>query len=155
MNRSKFTRGVSVKTTSGMTPRRAFLGSTWSYDMLGTWGRKQIAKKLRCCKMVDYRKYFCYSFFPFWAAASTSRHHTNPIPPSPERDAWYLIFQKEKKKEIFETLDNQLTKPVNGATICAKIRGKTLKLFALQASPYKGCKPRVNLDEFIFSTSAS
>jgi hypothetical protein len=32
-----------------------------------------------------------------------------------------------------------------------KIRGKTSKLFALQASPYKGSKPWVNLDPFIFS----
>ena len=33
-----------------------------------------------------------------------------------------------------------------------KIRVKTSKLFALRASPYKGSKPRVNLDLFGFST---
>jgi hypothetical protein len=32
-----------------------------------------------------------------------------------------------------------------------KTRAKTSKLFALQASPCKGSKPRVNLDEFVFS----
>ena len=34
-----------------------------------------------------------------------------------------------------------------------KVRVKTSKLFALQAPPYEGSKPRVNLDAFIFSTS--
>ena len=33
-----------------------------------------------------------------------------------------------------------------------KIRCKTSKLFALHASPYKGSKPRVYLDPFVFST---
>jgi hypothetical protein len=32
-----------------------------------------------------------------------------------------------------------------------KIRGETSKLSAPQASPYKGSKPRVNLDPFVFS----
>jgi hypothetical protein len=32
---------------------------------------------------------------------------------------------------------------------------KTFKLFALQASPYKGSKPWVNLDAFVFSSSRS
>jgi hypothetical protein len=32
-----------------------------------------------------------------------------------------------------------------------KIRAKTSKLFALQASPCKGSKPRADLEQFIFS----
>jgi hypothetical protein len=34
-----------------------------------------------------------------------------------------------------------------------KIRVKTSKLFALRASPYKGSKPRVNFEQFVFSST--
>jgi hypothetical protein len=36
-----------------------------------------------------------------------------------------------------------------GLPFVLKTRVKTSKLFALQASPYKGSKPRVNLDELV------
>ena len=51
INRSKFTRGVLVKNTSGLAPRRAFLGSTWNYSMSRTWGRNPIAKN---CDMAEW-----------------------------------------------------------------------------------------------------
>jgi hypothetical protein len=63
-------------------------------------------------------------------------------------------FQKQKKKR------NTFSKRVIFSTDCSqsmglqsmvKFRDKTSKLFELQASPYKGSKPRVNLDQFVFS----
>jgi hypothetical protein len=83
------------------------------------------------------------------------RHRTNPISPPRERDA---RFSKKRKKEIY------FSKRVIFSTDCShcaesmglqsvlKTRVKTSKLFALQASPYKGSKLRVNLDACIFST---
>jgi hypothetical protein len=64
-------------------------------------------------------------------------------------------FQKGGKKEknsklsIFSTDCSQSM----GLQSVLKIRAKTLKLFALQASPCKGSKPRADLDAFIFSRS--
>jgi hypothetical protein len=63
--------------------------------------------------------------------------------------------KKSKKRNIF-------SKRVIFSTDCSqsiglqsvlKPRVKTPKLFALQASPYKGSKQRVNLDAFVFSTA--
>jgi hypothetical protein len=80
------------------------------------------------------------------------RHHTNPISPPRERDAWYSKREKKNK---------DLSKCVIFSTDCGQSKGlqsvlktgvKTFKLFALQAPPYKGSKPRVNLDAFVFST---
>jgi hypothetical protein len=56
INCFKFTRGVPVKNTSGLAPRRSFLGSTWICSMSRTRGRNPIAKKLRCGRMVGYTK---------------------------------------------------------------------------------------------------
>jgi hypothetical protein len=61
INASKSARGVPVKNTPGIGPRRAFLGSTWSYSKTRTWGRNPIAKKLRCGRTVGYAKYFFLS----------------------------------------------------------------------------------------------
>ena len=80
------------------------------------------------------------------------RHHTNLISPhanvTPD-------FQKKRKKR------NTFSKRVIFSTDCSQsmglqsgleIRFKTSKLFALRASPCKGSKPRVNLEQFVFST---
>jgi hypothetical protein len=78
------------------------------------------------------------------------RHLTNPISPPTNVTPG---FQKKKEKNIF-------LKRVIFSTDCSrsiglqsvlKTRVKTSKLFALQASPYKGSKPWVNLDAFVFS----
>ena len=60
---------------------------------------------------------------------------SNPIPP------------KISKRVIFSGDCRQYM----GLQSVITIIGKTSKLFALQASPYKGSKPRVNLNRFIFS----
>jgi hypothetical protein len=62
-------------------------------------------------------------------------------------------FQKRKerntfsKRQIFSTDRSQSM----GLQSVPKTMGKTSNFFALNASPYKGCKPRVNLDRFVFS----
>ena len=73
-------------------------------------------------------------------------HHTNPISPLPN-----VIpdFQKGEKKEIIYQNSWFLAQIVYsqsmGLKSVLKIKAKTLKLFALQASPYKESKLRVNL----------
>ena len=85
-------------------------------------------------------------------ARDENEKNTNPISPLPNVTP---DFQKGEKKNkfskllIFSTDCSQST----GLQSVPKIRAKTLKLFALQASPHKGSKPRVNLDRFDFSRS--
>jgi hypothetical protein len=66
----------------------------------------------------------------------------------------FFLKKKEKKRNTFSKrviLSTDCSQSM-GLQSVLKTRFKTSKLFALQASPYKGSKPRVNLDAFIFST---
>jgi hypothetical protein len=80
------------------------------------------------------------------------RHHTNPISPPANVTPDFRKKRKKRntypKRVIFSTDCSQSM----GLQSVLKTRVKTSKLFAPQASPYKGSKLRVNLDVFVFST---
>jgi hypothetical protein len=137
-----------------MVPRRSFLGSTWIYSMLRT------RAEIRSPKSCDAAEWLAIQNNSSCQKSDSDqqllpRHHTNPISPPRERDAWFSKNQTKKntfsKRVIFSTDCRQSM----GLQSVLKIRVKTSKIFALRASPYKGSKPRVNLDQFIFSTTCS